>query len=134
MTDLKNRRPLQSRKSGWANRITAFLAGRAITPNQISQASIAAALLAGLAFWMTAYADSTNLKGALLILAALTCQLRLLCNLFDGMVAIEAKKARPTGRSGMNFRTVSQISSSSSASDLALAPPPSVLPQPHVPS
>ncbi|GLT08476.1 CDP-diacylglycerol--glycerol-3-phosphate 3-phosphatidyltransferase [Sulfitobacter porphyrae] len=97
MTDLKNRRPLQSRKSGWANRITAFLAGRAITPNQISQASIAAALLAGLAFWMTAYADSTNLKGALLILAALTCQLRLLCNLFDGMVAIEAGKSAPDG-------------------------------------
>ncbi|MDU9004445.1 CDP-alcohol phosphatidyltransferase family protein [Sedimentitalea todarodis] len=97
MSDLNNRRPLESRNTNWAKRCAGFLAARAITPNQISQASIGAALIAGGAFWMTGLTTNVILTGGLLVLSALACQLRLLCNLFDGMVAIEAGKSAPDG-------------------------------------
>ncbi len=38
-----------------------------------------------------------------LLLAALTCQLRLLCNLFDGMVAVEAGKKTADGPAWNEF-------------------------------
>ena len=97
MPDLKNRRPLQSRNTKWADRITTGLAARGITPNQISQASMAAAALSGLAFWAAGSVEGGWLAGLLLIAAALFCQLRLLCNLFDGMVAVEAGQSTPDG-------------------------------------
>ncbi|MEP3639084.1 MAG: CDP-alcohol phosphatidyltransferase family protein [Paracoccaceae bacterium] len=97
MNDLKNRRPLESRNSGWASKITALLAARNITPNQISQASMGAALIAGSAFWLAGLAFNVILIGGLLFVAALACQMRLLCNLFDGMVAIEAGKSAHDG-------------------------------------
>lgn len=97
MNDLKNRRPLGSRDTKWANRIASALARRDITPNQISQMSIGAALIAGGAFWASSLTSGIVATGCLLILAALACQFRLLCNLFDGMVAIEAGKSAPDG-------------------------------------
>ncbi|MEM6341393.1 MAG: CDP-alcohol phosphatidyltransferase family protein, partial [Pseudomonadota bacterium] len=51
MPDLNNRRPLNSRNTRWADRITLWLAARDITPNQISQASMVCALFGGLCFW-----------------------------------------------------------------------------------
>ena len=93
MTD---RRPLASRDTGWARLLTKRVAATNITPNQISMASMGAALLAALAFY--AGAHSSGLGGAvLLILAALFCQLRLICNLLDGLVAVEAGKGSPDG-------------------------------------
>ncbi|MBV1866990.1 MAG: CDP-alcohol phosphatidyltransferase family protein [Marinosulfonomonas sp.] len=97
MPDLTNRRPLNSRNTQWADRITGALASRNITPNQISQASMVAALMAGLSFWLAGNYLNVYLAGALLVLAAICCQLRLLCNLFDGMVAVEAGKSAPDG-------------------------------------
>jgi len=97
MSDLKNRRPLESRNTSWANKITEWLARRNITPNQISQASMGMALIAGGAFWMTGLMSNAIITACLLILAALACQMRLLCNLFDGMVAIEAGKSASDG-------------------------------------
>lgn len=91
-----DRRPLASRDTGWARRITLWLASTSVTPNQISIASVAAAVVAGACFGLSGQAaDGT--RAALLILAALFCQARLLCNLFDGMVAIEAGKHAPDG-------------------------------------
>lgn len=84
-----NRRPLASRNSSWATGIARWLASTRVTPNQISIAGMFAALFAGLCFWAG--------SGAWLLLGALGCQMRLLCNLFDGMVAIEAKRAAPDG-------------------------------------
>lgn len=91
-----NRRPLKSRGSKWAAFLTQRLAATSITPNQISMASIAAGALAGLAFWASADAGGWA-QTLLLIAAALFLQLRLLCNLLDGMVAIEAGKSAPDG-------------------------------------
>jgi len=97
MANLENRRPLASRQTGWAAALTKWLAATSITPNQISIASIVAAAIAGAAFWAAAVADDAMSRALLFIAAAASCQLRLLCNLFDGMVAIEAGKSAPDG-------------------------------------
>jgi len=96
MTNETDRRPLSSRDTGWARSIARRLSSAAITPNQISMASMAAAALAGVCFWFSGAAE-TGPRSALLIAAALFCQLRLLCNLFDGMVAIEGGKRAADG-------------------------------------
>ena len=84
------RRPLASRSSGWAQWLAARLTMSQITPNQISLLSVAwAALGGGLLFWGA---------GWLAFIAAAACvQLRLVCNLLDGMVAIEGGKSTATG-------------------------------------
>ena len=61
-----------------------------VTPNAISVISIAFALV-GAALLLHARTPAG------LIGAALCVQLRLLCNLLDGMVAIEGKRQSPTG-------------------------------------
>lgn len=96
MTNIQDRRPLSSRQTGWAAAITRWLAATDITPNQISMASMVAAAIAGAAFWFAGNMDTVS-RAVLLIAAAAACQLRLLCNLFDGMVAIEAGKSAPDG-------------------------------------
>ena len=83
-----NRRPLKSRASGAAQKLARWLSSTSITPNQISIASMGFAALAGAAFYMGGY---------WLIAAALFIQLRLLCNLLDGMVAVEGGKSAPDG-------------------------------------
>lgn len=85
-----NRRPIAVRGSGWAQRIAAALARSRLTPNQISMLSVLFAL-AG-AWALLALPGAT---GALL--CALAVGLRLLCNLFDGMVAVEGGKGTATG-------------------------------------
>ena len=82
------RRPLKSRSTAWAQKLAAYLASTPITPNQISMLSMVFAALAGAAFY---------LGGLWLLAAALFIQLRLLCNLLDGMVAVEGRKSTPDG-------------------------------------
>ncbi|MEO1492263.1 MAG: CDP-alcohol phosphatidyltransferase family protein [Pseudomonadota bacterium] len=91
-----SRRPLKSRDTALAGRIARALVRTSITPNQISAASMVFAALAGAAFWLSAGATG-SLHALCLITAAIGIQLRLLCNLFDGMVAIEGGKQSPTG-------------------------------------
>ncbi|MGV6987580.1 CDP-alcohol phosphatidyltransferase family protein [Testudinibacter sp. P80/BLE/0925] len=87
----KNRRPLATRNSRWAQAFAKKLAQRnSPTPNQISLLSIVFALLGALLL-----AFLPNTFG--LILTALLIQLRLLCNLFDGMVAVEGGKKTANG-------------------------------------
>jgi phosphatidylglycerophosphate synthase len=85
------RRPLASRSTGWANALAAMLLKTSITPNQISVISIVFAALAGLALW---YAPRWPM---LYLLAMAGIQLRLLCNLLDGMVAVEGGRQSPVG-------------------------------------
>ncbi|WP_136248409.1 CDP-alcohol phosphatidyltransferase family protein [Halomonas borealis] len=96
MTHPTDRRPLASRDTGWARRISRRLARTALTPNQVSRASMLMALVACLAFWASAHAEGVG-RALWLVVAVLGCQARLLCNLFDGMLAIESGKASPTG-------------------------------------
>ena len=92
----KNRRPLASRDTSWARRLVRRLAATGMTPNQISAASIGAAAFAGLALAGVAWSDGA-LRLALLFVGGVLVQVRLLCNLFDGMLAVEAGRASPTG-------------------------------------
>ncbi len=96
MSEPENRRPLTSRDSAWAARLASWAVIREITPNQISQASMGFAA-AGFAL----YAMSTQVSGIAqslsLLLAAATLQARLVCNLIDGMVAIEGGKGTKDG-------------------------------------
>lgn len=96
MAQSDDRRPLSSRDTGWARAIAHRLSASGITPNQISMASMAMAAGAGTAFWLAGSA-TPGTRAALLLAAALFCQLRLLCNLFDGMVAIEGGKQASDG-------------------------------------
>ncbi len=84
-----DRRPLASRDTAWARRIASALVRSSVTPNQISTVSI---VFAALGAW--ALVDARPLA---LIGAAICVQLRLLCNLIDGMVAIEGGKQSATG-------------------------------------
>jgi len=91
-----NRRPLNSRDSAWAKRLATRLVESRITPNQISQASVGFAGLGFLLFWAASCTGGV-VQFLGLILAAATIQARLICNLLDGMVAIEGGKSAKTG-------------------------------------
>ena len=93
---MAERRPLASRDTRWAAAAARRLARAGVRPNRISQVSILFAALAGAAFAATAI-TSGGISSALLIAGALFCQLRLLCNLLDGMVAIEGGLSEPDG-------------------------------------
>ena len=82
------RRPISSRNSRWAAAVAGLLARRGIRPNVISVASAVFAAFAGVSLWLAGHAGKTGVPW-LFLSAALLVQLRLLCNLFDGMVAIE---------------------------------------------
>lgn len=90
MSQEDDRRPLASRDTSWARSIAAALARSAVTPNQISVASVVFSAAGAVLLWLWP-------TPAGLLLAALCTQLRLLCNLFDGMVAIEGGKQSPVG-------------------------------------
>lgn len=91
-----SRRPLKVRDKAWAHSLAHVVAARRITPNAISLASVffsacAAACLFG---W-----QRFDLAGrvACLLGAAAGIQLRLICNLIDGMVAVEGKMGTKSG-------------------------------------
>ena len=93
---MAERRPIAARGSGWAQAAARRLAASSVTPNQISASSMGFAALAFACFWLTRPAGPL-LEALLLVAAALFCQLRLIANLLDGMVALEGGKGGPTG-------------------------------------
>ena len=84
------RRPLTSRNTAAARWLARRLAQTEITPNQISLASIGFAMIGGLLLLRPDWPWA-------LVFAAICIQLRLLCNLIDGMVAVEGGKGTPVG-------------------------------------
>jgi phosphatidylglycerophosphate synthase len=85
-----SRRPLASRNAGWARALATALAKARISPDAISAASIVfAAGAAASLLWLPAPVGP--------LLCAVGVQLRLLCNLLDGLIAVEGGRAGPTG-------------------------------------
>ena len=82
------RREVATRKASWAMTIAKKLAGMGLRPNTISIASVFFAALAGACLFLSA-GQHGGIASALFVGAILFMQLRLLCNLFDGMVAVE---------------------------------------------
>jgi len=96
MDDEGARRPLKVRDAGPMQSFARWLSKRNITPNQISVLSVVFALFAALC--LLAINRSELLPAwAWLVLAAVSIQCRLLCNLFDGMVAVEGGKSTASG-------------------------------------
>jgi len=82
------RRPLKTRDTAWAQGLARWLVARRVAPNHISLASLVFAALGAIAM-LASPAASPGLRAGLYLTAALCIQLRLLCNLLDGMVAVE---------------------------------------------
>lgn len=91
-----NRRQLSTRAQAWPSAVAGALARSGIRPNEVSVASVFFACLAGCAFWRAGVriGDSASLW---LVVAAAGIQLRLLCNLLDGLLAIEGGLKSKTG-------------------------------------
>ena len=94
--EVVNRRELKTRSRAWPRAVARALARAGFTPNQVSVLSVAFAIGAGVAFYQAAQA----MRGpvwAWLVVAAACIQLRLLCNLLDGLLAIEGGLKSRTG-------------------------------------
>jgi phosphatidylglycerophosphate synthase len=83
------RRPISARDTKSAAAVARALASSGLRPNHISLLSVVFGVAAGASFYWLRNVNSVGVKILLLIWAAACMQLRLLCNLFDGMVAIE---------------------------------------------
>ncbi len=92
----ENRRPISSRNHNWAQRLACSLVNKGISANRISLTSLLFAAVGCVALWLSADV-SLRWQPSLYVGAALCCQLRLLCNLMDGMVAMESSVKTPTG-------------------------------------
>ncbi len=89
------RRPIASRNTRWANSIAKALASTGITPNTISVWGMVFATAAGCAFYLTK--ERPDQSVLFWIIGAVCIQMRLLANLFDGMVAQIQKRYSPVG-------------------------------------
>lgn len=90
------RRPIKLRSSKPSIKLASFLVSLGVTPNQISILSVVFALIGSICFLhaahASAYAAALDMAGA-----AVCIQLRLLCNMLDGLMAVEGGKASPHG-------------------------------------
>ena len=83
------RRPLRSRDTKWAQSTARWLAKCGVRPNVISILSFVSACMACVAFVVAGRMTHPSGRGLLFLAAGVFILLRLLCNLFDGMVAVE---------------------------------------------
>lgn len=86
------RRPLKTRNLTIIKNIAHYLGKKNVTPNQISIAGIIFSVLSAISFILLPF---TNWIFALF--AAIFIQLRLLCNVLDGLVALEEGKKTLSG-------------------------------------
>lgn len=86
-----NRRPLKSRGTGWARAATGLLLRTRVTPDQVSMIGILVSIGGAWAFVAAPGLPWLYLLGALAI------QLRLLCNMLDGLVAVEGGRKSAYG-------------------------------------
>ena len=96
MTQAAPRRGLATRHAGWAKALAHALGRARVRPNSVSVASVGFALIAGVAFLAVPRLAPGGQVTALLV-AATAIQLRLLCNMLDGMLAVEEGLKSKTG-------------------------------------
>jgi phosphatidylglycerophosphate synthase len=89
------RRPIKMRTALWSRALASLLVRIGITPNQISIMSSVFALIGALCFSLS---KNIPARDAILLIGAASCiQLRLLCNMLDGLMAVECGKSTKTG-------------------------------------
>ena len=76
--------------------MAARLARSGVRPNQVSVLGVLFAAAAGAAFVALPHVEAP-LQAVLLVAAAASIQLRLLCNMLDGLLAVEGGLASPVG-------------------------------------
>ena len=86
-----SRRPLRTREKNWPRRLAFALVRLGATPNQVSIASAVISILGACCLFQAAKSP------ALFVIAAICIQLRLLCNLLDGLMAVEGGLKTKTG-------------------------------------
>ena len=91
------RRELKSRQQPWAQKLAKAVDQAGLTPNAISVLSVFFAIFAAACFILVGKSDDKITTTFLWFGAALGIQLRLICNLLDGMVAIEGGKKSVVG-------------------------------------
>ncbi|MDO4232372.1 MAG: CDP-alcohol phosphatidyltransferase family protein [Lautropia sp.] len=84
------RRPIKSRSNRIIQQLARRMAEAGISPNAISMASVVLAVLAAVSLLLVP-------GGVGLVLCAIGIQLRLLCNVIDGLVAVEHARKTPSG-------------------------------------
>lgn len=90
------RRPLKTRDRAWARWLARVLVERRASPNGISVLSVVFAAV-GAAFTLLAPMLDGGGRAAAFVSAAVCIQLRLLCNMLDGMVAVEGGLGSKSG-------------------------------------
>jgi phosphatidylglycerophosphate synthase len=96
--EVVNRRELKTRGRAWPRVIAGVLARAGVTPNAVSLLSILFAALASLFFLKAGLSLPPSRPWWPWLVAAAACiQLRLLCNLLDGLLAIEGGLKTKTG-------------------------------------
>jgi phosphatidylglycerophosphate synthase len=94
--DLKDRRPIPARRSGWAREGARRLAAAGVTPNQISVFGVLVTVVC-FALLVLSEGRGNGVRAGALIGAALCIPVRAACNMFDGMVAVEFGKKTSSG-------------------------------------
>lgn len=98
MTDLPprpGRRPIPARNVAAAKATAAWLAHAGVTPDQVSIWGLLAGVMSGA--FLVATALEPGFARLMWFAAAIAVLLRGLCNMFDGMVAVEHGRATPAG-------------------------------------
>ena len=90
------RRPLKTRSRRSARSLARRLARAGVQPNHVSVLGVVFALAAGGAFLALPNVGEAA-QVVLLVAAAASIQLRLLCNMLDGLLAVEGGLASPVG-------------------------------------
>jgi phosphatidylglycerophosphate synthase len=95
-TEATSRRPLKVREKAWAHSLASFMVARRVTPNTISLLSVCFSAIAGACLFFWQGFDAVG-RVVMLVGAAAGIQARLVCNLIDGMVAVEGKMGTKSG-------------------------------------
>lgn len=93
----ESRRPVKARSVELFHRMAKFLVQLGFSPNQISGASALFAILGGISIYAASLATGPVEKTLFLIGGLVGIQLRLICNLIDGLMAVEGGKKTPMG-------------------------------------
>lgn len=96
-SDNLDRRPIAARRLGVFRSLSRGLAAARVTPNAISTFGMLAGILAGASLAATAHVSTDWVQRGSWLAGAALIQLRLVCNLIDGMVAVEGGLRQPTG-------------------------------------
>jgi phosphatidylglycerophosphate synthase len=91
------RRELATRNARWAGALARQLASIGVKPNAVSVGGVVFAAIAGGAFALVPRVQGSGTAAALLFVAAAGIQLRLLCNMLDGMLAVEHRLGSKLG-------------------------------------